>query len=198
MRKRLVFITLAAAVAMAVPHYAAAQDAPAGTVSISYAALKDKDLDDWFGLGWAASVGGSLTRSIEIVGEVGGNYQTVSVPEADTDFKIKMHSFLGGVRFGTHGKVGGFVQALAGGTHVSFGLSSCGNIPVEFCDDVRSQDTSKTFFTLQPGGGVDVAIAKRAALRFQGDYRVVFPDGSDDLLHEFRFAAGVVFGFGSK
>jgi hypothetical protein len=189
--------------AIATPSMAAAQDIPAATVSGSYAVLKDKDVEGLFGLGWVASVGIAATRSVEIVGEAGGHYKTVGAPGGSgTEATVKIHTFLGGARYRWRGKGGsnGFVQVLAGAANGSAGITACGAIPVEFCRVVQGIDVSRTFFALQPGGGVDVAIARRTAVRLQADYRAIFPSEEEGptVAHEVRFAAGVVVGFGRR
>jgi hypothetical protein len=182
---------------------AAAQDIPAATVSVGYAALKDKDVDGVFFRGWAASVGGALTRALEIVGEVGGNYKTLgSPPGFDAEASVKIHTFMGGPRYVWRGKGGdrGFVQMLAGAARGSAAITACGSIPEEFCGLIRNASVSRTFFSLQPGGGVDFGIARRTAIRLQADYRAIFPreEGEGTVVHEFRFGAGVVMGFGRR
>ena len=190
--------------ALAAPPVAGAQDVPAATVSGSYAFLKDKDVEGLFGLGWAASIGGAVTRSLEIVGEVGGNYKTIASPPAfGAEASAKIHTFLGGPRYLWRGRgsTSGFAQVLAGAAHASVGITACGSILAEFCAEIQEAGVSRTFFTVQPGGGVDVAIARRTAIRLQADYRAIFPrdegEGTE-VVHEFRFGAGVVFGFGRK
>jgi len=55
---------------------------------------------------------------------------------------------------------------------------------------------STTAFAIQPGGGVDIAVRPNVAIRLQGDYRALRDEG--ETFGEFRFAAGVVFGFGMR
>ena len=55
---------------------------------------------------------------------------------------------------------------------------------------------STTAFAVQPGGGVDIAVRRNVAIRLQGDYRALRDEG--ETFGEFRFAAGVVFGFGMR
>ena len=66
---------------------------------------------------------------------------------------------------------------------------------------------TSTNFAIMPGGGIDVDVTETLAVRFQGDYRLVFfgdpadsnaslvsADGAD--YSEFRFNIGIVFKFG--
>jgi hypothetical protein len=72
---------------------------------------------------------------------------------------------------------------------------------------------TSTNLTIQPGGGLDVDVTDRTALRFQGDYRrVLFPEpdqtrpgdfaslvspGGDDY-QDFTFSVGLVFKLGDR
>ena len=75
-----------------------------------------------------------------------------------------------------------FGQFLAGGSHISGGI--------EFDGALNSG------ITYQPGAGVDVRIAPDAAIRFQGDYRIIRTSGRNNK--ESRVLAGVVYGFGTR
>jgi hypothetical protein len=201
-RERLISAALIAAATLVLPGVSAGQDNPAGNLSVSYAALKDSDVDDLFGVGWVASIAGALTRSVELVGEVGGNYKRTTAPDFGVKVSLDLHSFMGGARYVARppGRVSGFVQTLAGAARISAGLSACGSLPPEICAEALDASKSRTYFALQPGAGVDIMIVKQLGLRVQGDYRAVFARERDlsETLHEFRFSVGVVLGFGSK
>ncbi len=181
---------------------ASAQERPAGTVVVGYAALKDTDIDGLFATGWVADISGRVSRSIDLVGEVGGSYKSIAVPDAGFDTQIRIHTFAGGPRWVMRpaAKVTAYVQGLAGGARLSVGISDCGLLPEAICSAARDFGEARTFVAIQPGGGVDVAIAGRVGLRLAGDYRAIFVTdddlGDDTVLHEFRFAAGIVLGFG--
>jgi hypothetical protein len=200
--ERLISAALIAAATLVLPGISAAQDNPAGNLSVSYAALKDSDVDDLFGVGWVASIAGALTRSVELVGEVGGNYRRMTAPDFGVKVNLDLHSFTGGARYVARpaGRVSGYAQTLAGAVRISAGFSECGSLPPEICAVALEASKSRTYFALQPGAGVDIAIVKRLGLRVQGDYRAVFVREGDlsDTLHEFRFSVGVVLGFGNK
>jgi len=51
-------------------------------------------------------------------------------------------------------------------------------------------------YSVQPGGGVDVALTKNARIRLQGDYRYNRRDGVG--FYQFRFATGMVYAFGGS
>jgi hypothetical protein len=142
-----------------------------------------------FPIGWVFAVGGNLTggRSGEdkimdlfLVGEISGGYKTLS--EMGFDVTIREHTFLGGVKFASSASRSAvpFFQVLSG----------VGNFGAGF----EGESASVNAFAFQTGGGVDVRMGARAALRVQGDYRMLRKDGEN--LNEFRFAVGVVFGFG--
>jgi hypothetical protein len=143
-----------------------------------------------FPIGWVIALGGNLTGGrtgedkvidLLLVGEIGGSYKTVGTYSDET---IREHTFLGGVKF----------AGLAGRPAVPFFqvLSGVGNIAV----GSGAESFSATAFAFQTGGGVDIRMGARAALRVQGDYRLLRKDGHN--LNEFRFAAGMVFGLGNR
>ena len=135
-----------------------------------------------FPIGWVFAVGGNVTNWMAIVGEVGGGYK--SATEFGMDLTIKEHTFLGGVKFASHGSRAAvpFVQVLTGIGNVGAGI--------------EGYTVSVNAFAFQTGGGVDIRMGSRTALRVQGDYRLMRKDGSN--LNEFRFAAGVMFGIGKR
>ena len=71
---------------------------------------------------------------------------------------------------------------LFGGSHMSGGTEFDGAL--------------NTGFTYQPGGGVDVRVAPRIAIRLEGDYRVIRTTGHNNK--ESRVLAGAVYGFGTR
>jgi hypothetical protein len=181
---------------------AAGQERPAGDVAFGYALLKDSDVDGVFGAGWVASAAGRVSRSFDVVGEVGGSYKGVGAQPVGFESTLRIHSFSGGPRYVTRPapNTSVFVQALVGAARVSFGIESCGSLPAEICALAREADLDRTFFMIQPGFGVDVAMTKRTGIRLTTDYRAVRATASEfdetEILHEFRFGAGIVFKFG--
>jgi len=107
------------------------------------------------------------------VGEVGGQYRHASSIES-----ISLYGFLGGFRFVlTRGsRLTTFAQALVGAeTFSSPGFTEAG-------------------FAFQPGGGLDIALHRRVAIRVQGDFRMGFEEGV--MFKEARFTTGIVVGLG--
>ena len=147
-----------------------------GEIAGSYAYLHDSELN--FPTGWVFAATGNLTPRIGIVGEVGGNYGRLDV------LNLRMHSFLGGVKFRAPNAtaVTPFAQLLGGTTLL--GAST------------EADSDSRFVYSLQPGGGVDIALTPSARIRVQGDYRYNRRDGVG--FNQFRFATGVVYVFGAS
>ena len=90
-----------------------------------------------------------------------------------------------GVRFGKRGRTVFFVRALAGLVRDRASITVL---------DVDISESSRRFAVLA-GGGIDFPIAKKLALRAQGDYLWNdVPEGSTSS--GFRASAGIVFRFG--
>lgn len=159
---------------------AAADPPPKAEIGISYG-VHHNDIGT-FPIGWVFAIGGNVTNSIAIVGEVAGGYKQLG--EDAFDVTIREHTFLGGVKFASRASSAAvpFFQVLSG----------VGNLGAGF----GGESASVSAFALQTGGGVDIRMGSAAALRLQGDYRMLRKDGKN--LNEFRFAVGVVFGIGKR
>ena len=159
---------------------AAADQPPKAEIGVSYSVLHNDA--GTYPLGWVFAVDGNITKSIAVVGEIGGNYKQMS--DLDADVTIKEHTFLGGVKFSSRAATSAvpFVQVLTGVGNIAAGAGG--------------ESASVTAFAFQTGGGVDIRMGARASLRVQGDYRLLRKYGEN--LNEFRFAVGVVFGAGKR
>jgi hypothetical protein len=128
--------------------------------------------DKNFAKGWYADL--AVGRTIAVVGQISGNYKTFG-----DLFDFKLHSYMGGVRFGGGRSRGAvpFVQVLGGAfrTGVS-GLDT---------------DESETDRALQIGAGVNVLPAGGIGLRLGADYVRVFTEGEG--ANVLRFGVGIVF-----
>lgn len=138
-----------------------------GGFSISSASISSSSTDPTTGLttttslretfmGWQASAGGNLTHRLSIVGDFGGQYKTVAgVPLNNYQFMFGpqisfrqprvtpfVHALFGFDKFGT----GSFTTTILGTTTTIPGTSSTG-------------------FGMGMGGGLDVNISDRLALR---------------------------------
>jgi len=123
---------------------------------------------------------------VSIVGQVTGNYKTFE----DEGFKLKVHTFMVGVRGSSTGKVRGFGQVLVGGAK----FNAENTVGASF-------SASETDLAFQVGGGVNVMGSGPVGLRLGIDYlRIKGKDSGQvtegDGINGFRFTAGVVFGVG--
>jgi hypothetical protein len=107
--------------------------------------------------GWSLELARSVTPHLSVVGEAGGNYYSVDYSNGWSE-SHRVYTFTAGPRVNTsrNDKVIGFVQLLAGVTRVSSTLRN----PPE-----PDFNGSSSGFAIQPGGGVDVKVARRAAVR---------------------------------
>jgi hypothetical protein len=138
--------------------------------------------------GWYVDVAGNLTRVLEIVGQVGGNYR--SRDGLGNDVRFTVHEFMGGIRARTpaDSRLVPFAQALAG--------------PVRARLSVQGQSVSVTKFALQFGGGANWRLTRRIGIRVGADYLRIFNEqegrdigdlsGGDRGDHAVRFVAGIV------
>src|SRR5262245_16624348 len=171
---------------------AAAQDTPKAEVSGGYNWLAGKSSSDeeWtkFPKGWYADVAGNVSDTLSIVGQVTGNYKTFD-DDPDGDFKLKLHTFLAGIRGSSPGKVRGFGQFLVGAAN--------------FKGSVPGFSATETDFAIQLGGGVNVMGSGGVGLRVGVDYlRIMSKDDGEvlegDDVNGFRFNVGVTIGIGSR
>jgi hypothetical protein len=150
-------------------------------VALSYTVLHDSEIKETFPTGWAVAATGNMGPLFAVVGEIGGNYKTVSV--LGTDVNLRVHSYLGGIRVRNESSNAAlFAQLLVGAA--TKGLS------------VAGEGANATSFALQPGGGVDFRFTQRIDLRAQFDFRTMRSEGVST--NEFRFSIGAVFGFGGR
>ena len=172
---------------------ASAQKRSSADVGVSWALLAESDMT--LPVGWVVAVAGHITDQLGIVGEVGGNYKSVTpVPTlpgsaAGVSVDVSEHSFLGGARFafGGNAKVRPFVQALVGMSRLSGGASVSG---VDVGMSINA-------LTVQPGAGFDVQIGPRVSVRLQADCRwMTLQDIGSGW--QYRLATGVVFALGGR
>ena len=151
--------------------HAAAQDAPKVDLSVGYQFTHLNGSNGVGGTnipaGWTASVTGRINPFVNVVGEVNGAYKD----------GVKLHRYLGGLRFGGGPSTGTnyivvFGQALAG----------------------VSKSAATTGFTIQPGLGLDIHGSGKVGGRINVDYLLDRHDGITDK--GLRVAAGVVINLG--
>ena len=169
-----------------------AADTPQLELAGSYTFMQDTTRSDRFPAGWAVSVTGNVKSWIGVVTEVGGNHMSCDNCQRGpfatdrfrgTNLQITILTFMAGPRVASHASslVTPFGQVLLGGSHIKGGIEWDGAL--------------NTGFTYQPGAGVDVRVARNAALRLQGDYRIIRTSGRNNK--ETRFLAGIVLSRGT-
>jgi opacity protein-like surface antigen len=162
------------------PLAAQAQGTSRYDIAGGYSYLHDQDISENLSKGWVVSAGGRVMKWLDAVGEVGGNYKTLSIPGDPP--KIRVLTLMGGPRFRAHayGPITPFGQVL-------FGAAWARTTVLDVGDSVRD-------FAYQPGAGVDFNVTPKVGIRLEGDYRIVRAEGSNSK--EPRFVAAAVFGFG--
>jgi hypothetical protein len=170
--------------ALLVPAPVAAQSVATADLAAGYSLLRLIEEPDELNLptGWFASAGVRAKSWIWIVGEVAGNYKTYS----DGD-SLWVHTYQGGPRVVLEGsRINVFGHLLLGALTVR---GSEGN-----------EADSETRFAIEPGGGVDVVLNNRTAVRVGAAFPMFFIDEEDfqRTVNFFRFEAGVVFRFGRR
>ncbi len=144
--------------------------------------------------GWNGAVQFNVNKWIGIVGDVSGHYGNV-IESPVGSISGNIYNFLFGPQINARGeKATGFVHVLLGGNR-----SKINAIPA-----IGLPDVSDTAFAMAIGGGVDLNVTKRVAVRLgQFDYIYTthtFSQYGLDLAHQnnFRFSTGIVFNFGQK
>jgi opacity protein-like surface antigen len=138
----------------------------------------DADLSANFPAGWMVSGGAHLWTWLAAIGEVGGSTKTLTIP-GDRP-KLRVNTFMAGPRVTrpVHG-ISPFAQVLFGSARAT--------------ESVLGVHDTSTDFSYQPGGGVDVNVARRVGARFEGDYRIIRAEKRNSK--EPRFIAAAVVGF---
>ncbi len=165
---------------------ALAQETPVVDVSggYSYQRLEGEGLN-----GWYATVGGNITSWFGLVGDVNWHYTSERIPPFE-DFpggraKDDVRAILGGPRFTFRsGQVAAFAHVKGGvvTSHWSF----------EGFGEGESSNAA-----MELGGGVDVWVLPRLAIRGGVDGRVIFYE-DDERDGSFRVHVGLVVGFGRR
>lgn len=127
--------------------------------------------------GWHASVAANLTPWLGIVTDFDGHYKTENsrLGVGNLESKTRLHSFLFGPRLSLrrHQTVTPFVHVLAGATRskTRLRLSGAASGFADFPLPELAVSSQRSDFAVAVGGGVDVRLNDRAALRLlQIDY----------------------------
>ncbi|HEV3216687.1 MAG TPA: hypothetical protein VGZ27_13230 [Vicinamibacterales bacterium] len=140
-----------------------------------YSFLRDPATSQNF-QGALASVSGAVTSWLDVVGEIGTDTQKASLP---TDVPQHVHAFVAGPRYIVRPirRVALFGQVLVG--------AAVSNAVV---DNIES---SGTHLAIQPGGGVDIGVLAKWAVRFEGNFRAIRNSGT--TIKEEHFVTSLVF-----
>jgi opacity protein-like surface antigen len=137
--------------------------------------------------GWDASVAGNVNKWLGLVADVSGQYTSLSEPGVSE--RIRTHSLLFGPQVSVRGggRATPFVRALLGASHVSTDATESG----------QRFSFSDTSFAVALGGGLDVKVNDRLAVRaVQLEYiRTSF---FGETQNKGRLSFGLVFRFGRK
>jgi hypothetical protein len=160
------------------PASAQAASDPPLRIAIGYSFLQEQGLgggpSTTYPKGWVASVDRQLGHGrLAVVGEVGGSYRTNLVVETES-----LYGFLGGLRIDLvrFGAVRVFAQGLVG------------------LERFAEPGLSERGLALQPGGGIDLRVTHRIAIRAEGDFRAAHEEGV--TFREGRVTVGLVIGAG--
>jgi hypothetical protein len=155
-----------------------AQDAPRAEVSMGYSFLRLGGTGGMNQNGASLSIAGNVNRWFGIVGDFGGYHSSPFGASLNT------YTFLAGPRFSLrrNDKVTPFAQVLVGGAHLAAGVDGF--------------SASVTPFVMSAGGGIDLRISQRVALRPQVDY-LYFRSGGQSG-NAGRASVGIVYRFGGR
>ena len=115
--------------------------------------------------GWDTGIAVHLWERLTALGTVGGDHQTVTLNfRGAPALHARTYAFLAGPRVTVHParNVSVFGQVLFGATHRRATVSA---------PSALLGDLAVSHFTWQPGGGVDIGLSRRWAVRLEGGYR---------------------------
>ena len=172
------------AVAAASPAFCQTRDAPAFEAGGGYAFLGGAGTTEGYGAGWFADGGWRATSWLTLAGEVGRHCRRQDIGFIDTETNID--SLVAGVRIiHRRPRFAPYVQVLAGAVRVER------TVHLAFPVDSVAGETG-VYGTLQVGGGIELPVSGRLAIRVGADYRRVLDAVG---LHHHRFVTGAVYAF---
>ncbi len=159
-----------------------------------------------WGWGWNGSFAVQATDRVSVVGAMSGLYQSVDgeFPVQDraqrsVPFRVTFDTlgFAGGVR--VHGdrssRVRPFFQVLFGYSTADAAVGALGDLDLTTWSSDQRAIFSVSGPALTPGGGLDVGVAERVAVRLQIDLPSVFSGGT--VTSSLVVGAGFVFAVGN-
>jgi len=178
---------LIAALTLALPLIAQAQDAPNTEIFGGYSYLRGDDDDGGVDLhGWNASFNQNIVKWAGIKADFSGHYGDFTfIPGFGSD--LSAHLFLVGPQFSIrkNERVQPFVHAL-------FGIMRTDLTYFDVTGRIARRDSA---FAMALGGGLDVKVTDHLAVRlFQTDY--VLTRFDSDNQHNFRASTGLVLRLG--
>ena len=185
---------IVAAILFSISGRAAAQDLPKIEVSGGYSYVRANQINSggccFHMNGGSGSLAVNVNRHIRLVGEIGG-YHSGNVNSTGLDLNVVSYLFGPRIALRNHTRVTPFGEILAGGAHASGTLYS--GAPAS------SGLGSQNGFAAAVGGGLDVKVSRRVALRLiQADYFVTkLQNGSNNHQNNLRISAGLVLHFGN-
>ena len=159
--------------------------------------------------GWTLALTGNVTKRIGLKFEYSStgrellNSDTESKLGIDTDTKLRVNQYLGGVQFKNNDKDGPrfkpFAHVLAGVANERIRCTQGCDFETDFVGGTSTFNESNSSFAMVFGGGIDVKVHDRVDIRLiQIDYNPIFFGGVESLdlpnrtQNNFRFGFGVV------
>jgi len=139
--------------------------------------VRNRGVVDRFKIGWNAGASFRITHLISVIGEANGDYLDTAA------YTVHRYEVGGGARFqesGGSSRVSPFLQIVLG-----TGL-----------DNQEAVDTTNHYPVVSPGGGVDIAASRHAALRLRADFPLYMTFG--DVFKGARISAGLSIPFGKR
>jgi hypothetical protein len=145
------------------------------TLAVSYSTMQFfEDGSSSLPMGWLVTLGGNVNRPISGIFEAGANYRPYRRGT------LQIYTVQGGVRVAAarRGGLTPFVQGMAG-----LGLARC-------CGDISPR------LVFEPGGGVDIPIARRSSVQIAAGLMLVPDEGGTVPI--FRLKAGLSLALGRQ
>ena len=171
-------------VATGSPAFGQTPAAPAFDVGGGYAFLGGAELAEGYGAGWFVDGGWRATRWLSLVGEAGRHRRRQDLGFIDAETNVD--SLAAGVRIlHRRPRFAPYGQFLVGAVRVKRTTRLAFPVESAVVEDGVSG-------AMQIGGGLQLPLSARLAVRIGADYRRVFDDVP---LHHHRFFTGAVYAF---
>lgn len=149
-----------------------------------YAFLGGAGTTEGYGAGWFADGGWRATRWLTVAGEFGRHRRRQDIGFIDAETNVD--SLVAGVRIvHRRPRFAPYAQFMVGAVRVQ--RTAHLSFPVD-----AAAGEATVYGTLQVGGGVELPVSTRLAVRFGADYRRVLDAVG---LHHHRFVTGAVYAF---